>query len=729
MSFDIDFESTEREFRKLRRKFQDGRIDEDTFRKEIKKLQVRDEQGRYWTIGVQTGEWYYYDGARWVQEDPPEPDEEPVSQPRASEALGVFKVVPGWLWTGCGGFVALAVAATLIIFAVGLWNSKDVITIGGTTPTLEEGPAKFTPTPGPTTTETPTPTPSPTEFPMQDFGSSSLGFSLRYPQGWYVREDDRMAVFAPEEAGLDALSFNAPFFAVILPLSGKPETGLLADLISTLPTSPGSVNQDVVTIGGAEWSVSQAHFQTPNMGEAIGYLAAVNHDGVGYTLLIVAPSAEWGHHSTMFQLMINSFRFSTSAVAAAATPSGEVATPTPLAEAVTPTPTPEPKTYVVQTGDTLLGIAYEFGVDPDLLQSVNGIDRPESLQAGQELIIPVSGQEVTAEGTGTPTAPKPTTAATATPSGEAADVTPSAETPGAGQTPAATPQPTSQPPGELTGKIAYSAYDTNTRQYNVWISDVNGTNPQLIAVNASQPALSSDGILLAYHSWEESQQGIAFMDLKGGRQGLLTHFPEDFLPVWDPGGSTITFSTRREGDRVPRPYRVGQMGGDDNPLPGTQGSFTSAEFISVFPNGNLVFRGCVQVDCGIFTTNALAGSPQRVVVEGRDTGVAVSPGGDRIAYMSDRDGNWEVYVMNADGSGSTRLTNDPAADALPAWSPDGLSIAFASTRGGAWSIWVMNADGSNQRQLFSLPGSLDGVVEHDAANSHGWLEERISWAP
>jgi Tol biopolymer transport system component len=48
---------------------------------------------------------------------------------------------------------------------------------------------------------------------------------------------------------------------------------------------------------------------------------------------------------------------------------------------------------------------------------------------------------------------------------------------------------------------------------------------------------------------------------------------------------------------------------------------------------------------------------------------AWSPDGTRIAFESERDGNLEIYVMNADGSGVTRLTNDPASDSTPAWSP------------------------------------------------------------
>ncbi|MEP6508298.1 MAG: DPP IV N-terminal domain-containing protein, partial [Gemmatimonadales bacterium] len=69
-----------------------------------------------------------------------------------------------------------------------------------------------------------------------------------------------------------------------------------------------------------------------------------------------------------------------------------------------------------------------------------------------------------------------------------------------------------------------------------------------------------------------------------------------------------------------------------------------------------------------------------------------------IAFVSDRDGNPEIYTANADGSNVVRLTNDPAIDSDPVWSPDGKRIAFVSTRAapqGASDVYVMNADGSN----------------------------------
>ena len=73
--------------------------------------------------------------------------------------------------------------------------------------------------------------------------------------------------------------------------------------------------------------------------------------------------------------------------------------------------------------------------------------------------------------------------------------------------------------------------------------------------------------------------------------------------------------------------------------------------------------------------------------------------------MSNRDGNYEIYVMNPDGSTPTRLTNISADDINPAWSPDSSEIAFQSDRDGNYEIYVMNADGAEQANLTRNPAS------------------------
>jgi len=73
--------------------------------------------------------------------------------------------------------------------------------------------------------------------------------------------------------------------------------------------------------------------------------------------------------------------------------------------------------------------------------------------------------------------------------------------------------------------------------------------------------------------------------------------------------------------------------------------------------------------------------------------------GGKIAFTSNRDGNQEVYVMNADGSNQTNLSSNPANDLAPTRSPDGTKIAFTSNRDGNQQIYVMNADGTNQTRI------------------------------
>ena len=72
-----------------------------------------------------------------------------------------------------------------------------------------------------------------------------------------------------------------------------------------------------------------------------------------------------------------------------------------------------------------------------------------------------------------------------------------------------------------------------------------------------------------------------------------------------------------------------------------------------------------------------------------------------IAFSSNRDGNFEIYVMGEDGSNPTPLTDDENENRQPAWSPDGRHIAFSSGRGGNFEIYVMDSDGSNLRRLTS----------------------------
>ena len=79
---------------------------------------------------------------------------------------------------------------------------------------------------------------------------------------------------------------------------------------------------------------------------------------------------------------------------------------------------------------------------------------------------------------------------------------------------------------------------------------------------------------------------------------------------------------------------------------------------------------------------------------GRDVSPRWLPDGSRVVFQSDQDGNFEVYVMDGDGSNQVNVTQHVADDQSPSWSPDGTRIAFSSNREGDYDIFVIDADGS-----------------------------------
>jgi TolB protein len=119
----------------------------------------------------------------------------------------------------------------------------------------------------------------------------------------------------------------------------------------------------------------------------------------------------------------------------------------------------------------------------------------------------------------------------------------------------------------------------------------------------------------------------------------------------------------------------------------------------------------------IYVMNADGSDQSRLTnTPGTDDYPAWSPDGDRIAFVSDRDGNREIYVMGADGTGQTRLTHSPGHAHSPSWSPDGSRIAFSLSHEGTSHVYMMNSDGTEQVRLATgrdpawEPGSTRAAV-------------------
>jgi len=306
-----------------------------------------------------------------------------------------------------------------------------------------------------------------------------------------------------------------------------------------------------------------------------------------------------------------------------------------------------------------------------------------------------------------------------------------AATPSPTTGPTATPPPTDTPtpavlqaipPSWLGGTIAYPVF--NDTDYDLYFGAANGSGSQLFKQSASQPAFSPDGSRIAYHSWRRDAWGLTTADLSGANDIVVARFVEDQLPTWVADGQEIIFLSRRAGDRKSRLYKVGSATANTEGIVLGEG-----EYPTIGSAGQLVFKGWGSTGTGLQLAAEDLSGVEPLTDHDTDTAPAPSPDGRQVAFMSRRDGNWEIYLINSDGSNMRRLTDNPAEDGLPVWSPDGRVLAFASNRGEGWAVWAMLPNGLGLRQLFEMEGSPDGFVGNNTDASRGWAEERMSWTP
>jgi Tol biopolymer transport system component len=169
-------------------------------------------------------------------------------------------------------------------------------------------------------------------------------------------------------------------------------------------------------------------------------------------------------------------------------------------------------------------------------------------------------------------------------------------------------------------------------------------------------------------------------------------------PVWSPDGRRIAFGSEQDGPVDL--YITNRDGKAERRLTRNaeeEGSLTWS------PDGRRIAvvvqsrKGTGPVTSNHLYVVSADGSDRRLL--GRGQAPTWSPDGRKIAFRSDRDGNGEVYVVNADGSGLRRVTRNPASDGRPVWSPDGTRLLFTRFGDGSSDIYSVSADGSGARNL------------------------------
>jgi TolB protein len=313
--------------------------------------------------------------------------------------------------------------------------------------------------------------------------------------------------------------------------------------------------------------------------------------------------------------------------------------------------------------------------------------------------------------------------------------TPSAT--GAPATPVIVPSPSgTAPAGSLPmTKVAFATRREGAGEVYVLYPDGRQVNVSNDAAEDSNPDWSPDGKKIAFASERPGESSIYVVNEDGSGLARLTEGGEDISPRWSPDGKQIAFS--RRGTLM-------VMDADGSNVRTVVEPATSAEASvcekSSFagdwsPDGQeITFYGAILgTQTGDVCIVNADGTNLRVIkaelepldddgdtfvneddVDGADNDQDTrvdedgpeyyveprwSPGGEWITYRSIQAGRYDIYVIKADGTSDTNLTDHPALDIEPDWSPDGEWIVFSSDRGGNFDLYVMRSDGSEVTRL------------------------------
>ena len=240
-------------------------------------------------------------------------------------------------------------------------------------------------------------------------------------------------------------------------------------------------------------------------------------------------------------------------------------------------------------------------------------------------------------------------------------------------------------------------------QYGAWSS-------------VESPAWSPDGKTIAFAA--KPWNGGLLPDLElyminvdgSGLTRLTYRAGDDSNPTWSPDGSKLAFEShlprKRKSYHTPDIYVMVDFAPKQLPLT----DIANSDLVPVWsPDGTRIAYVSARIpwasilveDFDIYVRNADgSGTRQLTANDSRDSRPAWSPDGGRIAYVSDYDGDEDLYVIDTDGNGIERLTDNDHPDSRPKWSPDGNQIAYVSLHNGRHTdIFVMNTDGSDIVQL------------------------------
>ena len=267
-------------------------------------------------------------------------------------------------------------------------------------------------------------------------------------------------------------------------------------------------------------------------------------------------------------------------------------------------------------------------------------------------------------------------------------------------------------PGE-NGRIVFSSNRDGAFQWDLYSMNPDGSALTRLTDTTwteSQPAWSPDGSKIAFASTESGGWGIHVMNADGSGETMLTGGSQ---PAWSPDGTRIAFQSGARDLWI--------MNADGSGAVQLTSGLPKASRPAWSPDGSriaYVLGENTDPGADLYTIGANGTNGVRLTATfGLDeVSPTFSPDGSKILFASNVGSSgrndYDIWVMNADGTGAAPLTSGEARDEAPAWSPDGTKIAFNSNRElFNAEIFVMNADGSGVTNISNTPTGQDALPD------------------
>lgn len=251
---------------------------------------------------------------------------------------------------------------------------------------------------------------------------------------------------------------------------------------------------------------------------------------------------------------------------------------------------------------------------------------------------------------------------------------------------------------DLRGKIIFTS--DRTGNSDIFVQRADGSGVKQItntSKNERNPALSPDGLHIAYSALVGSSSQIFIMDSDGSNVRQITDSGFNVMPSWSPDGSKLVFSRSPNSDSPPDLYTINTDGSGLLNITNTstmreQNADWSAD------GSHIIYGGSDSNGSHIYSISPDgSGRKQLTSGNGGDNEPEWSPDGSKIAFVrSDSTGTTRVYTMNSDGSGISKLWQPAYAsnEHSPSWSPDGTMVTFSKLSDNYYSIYVydLNSD-------------------------------------